>query len=415
MVPDVELTVGKGIAMPMIYVRSLPLMGLVILLTGSWGCGSRETSQDTSVGVSADAIEVGTSSAASGHASFLGTEFLRGHDLHFSEVNERGGIHGRQIRVVSYDDQYDPPQTVANTNKLIEEDQAFILFGYVGTPTSVKIIDQIHDAEIPAFGFFTGAEALRTPFRPNMFHVRASYYAEAEAAVEYFFDHLELERLSVVYQDDAFGYAVLRGVQLALHRRGVELVSTAAITRGSMEVRPAVEAIQKSEAEAVIMVGTYGPLAKFIGLCHELDYYPYFDTVSFVGSEAFARELTEVNKIDPAQYDRIIVTQVVPSPYSEEYDVVSEFRKAFSARHPDEPLNYVALEGYINARVLTHAFGAAGARLTRKSLIEALEGISDFDIGLGETITYGPYDHKGLNKVFYSRLQSDGTFRTFEQ
>jgi ABC-type branched-subunit amino acid transport system substrate-binding protein len=399
--------------MPRIEMRTTLLMvWIVSLVIGISGCDTGERSQG--VGLSAEAIVIGNSSAVSGPASFLGTQYLRGHEIYFSAVNEQGGIHGRRIRVVSYDDQYDPPQTVATTKKLIEEDGVFMLFGYVGTPTSVKIIDMVHEAEIPAFGFLTGAETLRTPFRPNMFHVRASYYAEAEAAVEYFVDHLGLEQISIVYQDDAFGYAVLKGVQLALQRRGIGLVSTATIVRGSMDVGPAVRSIREGGAEAVIMVGTYSPLAKFIDSCHELDYYPYFDTVSFVGSEAFASELIEVNRIDPAQYERIIVTQVVPSPYSDEYDVVKEFREMFSRRYPEEPLNYVALEGYINARVLTHVLAAAGSQVSRDSLIKQLEALSDFDTGLGQSITYSPYDHKGLERIFYSRLHEDGTFRTFE-
>jgi len=389
------------------------VLSLVLLTAGPWGCGSSDEGGGVSTGVSGEEILLGNSSATTGHAGFLGTQYLRGHELVFSEVNQQGGVHGRRIRVVSYDDQYDPPRTVANTRKLIEEDQVLMLFGYVGTPTSVKVVDLVHEAGIPAFGFFTGAEALRTPFRPQMFHVRASYYAEAEAAVEYFIEHLGLERVAVVYQDDAFGYAVLGGVQLALQRRDREVTATATIVRGSTEVLAAVETIRASGADAVIMVGTYTPLAGFVRLCHDRGYHPYFDTVSFVGSEAFARELIDVQAIDRDQFDRIIVTQVVPSPLADDYEAVIEFRQAYAQAYPDEAPNYVALEGFVNARVLVHVLEAAGTQPTRKTLVEALENLTEFDTGVGQLISYGSNDRKGLGQVYYSKLDPGGTFKTF--
>jgi ABC-type branched-subunit amino acid transport system substrate-binding protein len=389
------------------------LVLLVLLAAGLAGCATETSPRAGSAGVGPQEILIGNSSALAGHASFLGSQYLQGHQALLEEVNDQGGIHGRRIKILAYDDGYDPPRTEANTRKLIEEDKVFMLLGYVGTPTSVRVIDIIHDAGIPAFGFFTGAEALRTPFRPYMFHVRASYYGEAEAAIAYFVDHLGLERISVVYQDDAFGYAVLRGVHHALRRRGIELESTSPITRGSMVVEPAVEAIAESGAQGVVMVGTYAPLGRFIRQCHELGYSPYFDTVSFVGSEAFARELVEVNQVDPSRYEQIIVTQVVPSPRAEGIEIAREFRETFSKRFPDDPLNYVAFEGFINAKILVEALVGAGARPTRESLLVALESLAELDVGVGEPITYGSTDRKGLNRVYLSRLSQDGTFETF--
>jgi branched-chain amino acid transport system substrate-binding protein len=131
-----------------------------------------------SAGISGKEILLGSSSALGGHASFLGTQYTHGAIAWFNEVNAAGGIHGRNIRLISNDDEYDPPKTVANTERLIHDDQVFMLFNFVDTPTSVKIIDTVHENKIPSFGFLTGAEALRTPFRQYMVHVRASYYSE---------------------------------------------------------------------------------------------------------------------------------------------------------------------------------------------------------------------------------------------
>jgi ABC-type branched-subunit amino acid transport system substrate-binding protein len=376
-------------------------------------CGADVEPVDKTPGVTKDEILIGSSSALSGHASFLGTQYTHGALAWFREVNAGGGIHSRMIKLISYDDQYDPPQTVANTQKLIAEDQVFMLFNYVGTPTSVKIIEPVHEAKIPAFGFFTGAEPLRTPFRPYMLHLRASYYAEAEAAVAYFADQLGLSRIAVMYQDDAFGKAVLKGVELALRRRNLPIAATGTYTRGQLDVDKAVDIIRESEAEAIVMVGTYTPLARFIKLCHAVDYQPYFHTVSFVGSEAFAGEILQ-QEIAPTHFEQIIVTQVVPSPYSVQFPTVAEYRKLAGKYFPEDEPNFVALEGFLNARVLTKALEAAGQNLTRSKIRLMFERMRDTDVGIGKALSYGPLDHSGLEDVYYSRLGDDGIFQIFD-
>ena len=382
-----------------------------LLLTLS-ACDQRRE-QVRSPGITEDTILIGSSSALGGHAGFLGSQYTLGSKAWFNEINEKGGIHGRKIEFLTYDDAYDPDKTVSNTRKLISDDQVFMLFDYVGTPTSVRIIDLVHEAGIPAFGFFTGAEALRTPFRPNIFHVRASYYMEAEGAIEYFVDHLGLEKIAVMYQDDAFGSAVLAGVQLSLRKRGLEITATDTFTRGSLELDRPTKSISNSNAEAVILVGTYTPLAKFIKNIHQTGMNPYFHTVSFVGSEAFGKAILEEG-IDPSYFERIIVTQVVPSPYSDELSTVVDYREHLEMHFPGEIPNYVSLEGYTNARVLTQILQSAGRDLNRKTLLRTFETTPNMSVGIGKPLSYGTFDHNGLSNIFYSRPDQNGHFRVFE-
>ena len=391
------------------------LIYLTIAVLVISGCSSQiqQKVDEPMPGVSNTEILIGSSAALGGHASFLGTQYIHGSLSYLNEINSQGGVNGRKIRLISYDDQYDPPETVANTQKLINQDNVFALFDYVGTPTSVKIIDMVHEAKIPALGFFTGAELLRTPFRPFMFHVRDSYYAEAEGAIAYFVDKLGFKNIAVMYQDDAFGLAVLTGVQLALQRRNLEPVATATFKRGSMELKPALEIIQPSNAQAVIMVGTYSPLAKFIKIANEAGYMPYFHTVSFVGSLAFGKEIVETQKVDPAQYDKIIITQVVPSPLSSELTGIKEYLETSKKYYPNDPPNDVALEGYVNAKVLVKALRDAGPRLTRRTYIDALEAIKNFDVGIGKSVSYSTLDHQGLKGVYYAKVTPDGNFKQF--
>jgi ABC-type branched-subunit amino acid transport system substrate-binding protein len=192
----------------------------------------------------------------------------------------------------------------------------------------------------------------------------------------------------------------------------MEIVASDTFIRGTMDVQRAVETIKESGADSVIMVGTYSPLARFIKLCQEANFNPYFHTVSFVGSKAFGGEVLEQD-IDPSLYERIIVTQVVPSPLSEELAAVRTYRETLNKHFPEDEPNYVALEGFVNAQILVNALQSSGPDLTRSALISAIENITQLDIGIGKPVSFSEFDHSGLEGIYYSRLGEDGTFRVF--
>lgn len=385
------------------------LMIAVIFISG---CVHKETLDSSANGVTDSEIIIGSSAALGGEASFLGTQLIHGSLAYINEVNAKGGVHGRKIRLISYDDQYDPAQTVVHTQRLINTDKVFALFDYVGTPTTVKIIDLVHEAQIPLLGLYTGAEDLRTPFRPYIFNVRASYYSEAEAAVRYFVDTLVLKKIAVMYQEDDFGLAVLSGIQLALERRNMFPVVTETYVRGTMDVENAMQTIKSSGAEAVVMVGTYRPLAKFIKISQDAGFAPYFHTVSFVGLEAFAKELMDEQKMGPSILNKIIVTQVVPSPFSEKLPGVKEYRELAKKYYPHDEPNSVSLEGFINAKILVEALEKAGKNLTMGKFIEALETMHNFDIGIGEQVSYSTLNHQGLRGIYYIGIMEDRSYAT---
>ncbi|MFP4108872.1 MAG: ABC transporter substrate-binding protein, partial [Desulfonatronovibrio sp.] len=256
------------------------------------GCSTEsneEAAESVVYGVTEDRILIGSSLALTGHASFLGTQTLKGAQSYINYINEQGGVHGRKIEMIAYDDGYDPPQCLANTQELIIDDQVFCLFSYVGTPTTVKVLPLISDAEIPLVGIFSGANDFREPFRPNIINVRASYYEETREAVKYFVEELNLEKIAVFYQYDAYGFDGLKGTELALKNYDLTPVARGSYTRGTLEIEEGLENIIHSGAEAVVMVGTYDACAKFIRTARERGFNPVFHNVSFVGSEELAR------------------------------------------------------------------------------------------------------------------------------
>lgn len=387
--------------------RGLCALILLILLASQSGC--EQSDLDTvmpkvSPGVTDQEIVLGSSLALQGHASFLGTQTLRGALCYINYVNDNGGIHGRKINITAYDDSYDPPKCLANTQKLIIDDKVFALFCYVGTPTTVKILPLVEEAQIPLVGMFTGANALRDPFNAYVINVRASYYQETRAAVAHLLKDLGLSKIAVFYQYDAFGFDGLTGTELALKEFNLAPVAGGSYIRGTMEVTEGLNKIIGSGAEAVVMIGTYDPCAKFIRLAVQRGYNPVFYLVSFVGAEELARRLAAQRDIT------VIMSQVVPPPEGGQPRSLLEGETGYvtllNKYFPDDKPNFVGFEGYINARVLVEGLDRAGRDLTREGFIAAVESIQNYALGSDLEISFGNDDHQGLDQVYFTLLEN---------
>ncbi|EKD28325.1 MAG: hypothetical protein ACD_79C00337G0002 [uncultured bacterium] len=381
-----------------------------LLLFSIVGCSStKEKPQNIEKqGITDSEILIGTSSALSGDASYLGFNYNFGAMAYINEVNSNGGVCGRKIKLISYDDAYEPIKAVSNTLELINKDKVFLLFNYVGTSTLAAVIDLINEAKIPAIGFFTGAEILRIPFSRYIFHVRSSYAKEAENIINHIVDIRHLKNIACFYQSDEFGISVLSAVQSELKKRNMELSATGVYKRNTVDVEEGFKFINSSKPEAIIMVGIYSPLAKFISLFNNEEYIPYFYSGSFIGSDPFAKELIEKYNIRKEIKDKILVNQVIPCPYDpEEMALVSEYTILINKYFPEIKPNYVGFEGFINAKVLVHGLTKIGYNLSREIFIRTLESLKDYDIGFGGNITYSSEDHEGLSETYFSSLQGN--------
>jgi ABC-type branched-subunit amino acid transport system substrate-binding protein len=363
-------------------------------------------SEDRNDGISDTQILIGSSLALGGHAGYLGTQTLHGALSYLNHINEKGGVHGRHIKVIAYDDEYDPPKCVYYTQKLILEDRVFALFCYVGTPTTVKIIPLVNEAKIPLLGMFTGANELREPFSPYLINIRASYYQETRAAVQHMVEVKNIRKVAVFYQYDAYGFDGLKGTELALKEYHLVPTATATYIRGTLDIEEGLDKIIETDPEAVMMVGTYEPCAKFIKLAKSKGFTGLFYNLSFVGADELARRLEEHG-------DGVIVTQVVPSPEMPETRNLLWGTKEYSRRlkryFPDDEPNFVGLEGYINAMILVEGLKRSGRNITRTEFIKAIESITDLDLGIENTVSFSSRDHQGLDRVYFTKFQ-EGKF-----
>lgn len=349
-------------------------------------------------GVTDTEIVIGSCAALEGPASFLGTQTVLGARAHLNAVNDRGGVHGRKIQLLSRNDGYEPVKAIACVNQLIKQDKVFAMGFFVGTPTGAKVVPMAEAHKVPAIGFFTGAEILRTPVKRNVIHVRASYYDEARAQIDILVGTLGMKRIAVFYQEDAFGVAVLEGVKIALKKYNLEPVALGTFPRNTMDVAKGMEQIKPADPEAVVMVGTYAPLAEFVKRARADKWTSQFLTVSFVGTEAFAKAAGKDG-------DGVIITQVVPPPTRTDLPAVAQYTAALKKYSPEATPNFVSLEGFVDAIVLVEGLKRAGRDLSREKLVTAIEGIRDFDLGIGMKASYSSTRHHAFDEVYYTILR----------
>jgi len=344
-------------------------------------------------GITDNSILIGSCAAQDGPARFLGKETVMGAQTYLHAVNEEGGVFGRKVQLLAFDDGYDPDRAPACFKRITKEG-VFALGFLVGTPTAKVYVALAQDEKIPVVGLFTGAQMLYEPIKHYVINVRASYYDETRELVDKLWD-TNIRKIGVIYQDDAFGKTVLDGVKLALQKHGAAPVALGAFARNTLDVQDGVKAVMAAHPQAVVVVGPYSPVATVVKKAHAAGWRPRFVTVSFVGTEEFIKEAGP-------DAEGTIITQVVPPYDRTDYSTVELYRKYLSKYYPDTPPSFVSLEGFVDAMVLVEGLKRAGKDVTRESFITAVESIHSMNIGMGSKLLldYGPTDHKGFDDVY---------------
>ena len=344
-------------------------------------------------GVSEKEIVIGSCAALEGPSNFLGRETLAGAQAYFDLVNDEGGVNGRKLRLVSFDDSYDPAKTQACWDKLIAQ-KVFALGFFVGTPTAVKYVPLAESNKIPLIGLFTGAQTLYTPLRHWVINVRASYGDETQEQIDGLWKTLHYRKIGVIYPDDAFGAAVLLGVETALQKEGAAPLATASYARQTNLVDTAIEKVKAANPDTVIVVGPSNTVAPIVKQAHALGWKPLFVTVSFVGTD----DLIQAAGTDA---EGMVITQVVPPYYLTDFRTVALYRRTLQKYMPVVRPNFVSLEGFVDAMVMVEGLKKAGKDLTREGLIDAIESLHEEDLGLGPQLklNYSSKDHKGFDHV----------------
>jgi branched-chain amino acid transport system substrate-binding protein len=350
-------------------------------------------------GVTDKEILIGQSAPFSGPAAALGNRVNTGIKAYFDHINALGGVNGRKLTLVTADDGYEADRAAENTRKLIQADQVFALLGYVGTSTTAAALPILTEFRVPLVGPFTGAQSLREPFNRYIFHIRASYFDETEKIIEHL-TTVGVKRIGVFYQTDSYGKAGLEGVERAMKKRGLEIAAKGTVERNSLGVKQALQMLD-SKPEAIVQICAYSSCAAFIQEAKARGYTGLFANLSFVGSQALNDELGK-------QAPGILISQVVPFPFSGATGIVREYQKRMNEIGFVD-YDFTSAEGFIAAKVLVEGLKRAGRAPTREGLIQALESMNRVDLG-GFEVSFSQTNHAASKLVDLTVIGANGKF-----
>jgi branched-chain amino acid transport system substrate-binding protein len=354
------------------------------------------------------------STALTGSAQDLGRDMELGVLVGLARANRNGGVHDRKVRLITLDDGYEPARTAPNIERLIEKENVLAIIGNVGTPNAIVAVPLANEQKTLLFAPFSGGPILRNdPPDRYVINFRASYAQEIAAIVDALIDIAGLKPTEIAFftQRDSYGDAGFTLGLAALHPHGSNdpgPILHTGYERNTLAVEGAVADLimAKTRPRAVVMIGAYAPCAKFIRLCRDSDLNPLFMNVSFVGSRWLATVLGNTDA-------RIIVTQVVPDPSDDRLPIAVEYRADLKGMDSSACASFGDFEGYIAARILTLGLEKIQGAPTREAIVDALENLGRFDIGLGEPMHLSPTDHQASHRVWPTVLK-EGRFLPFQ-
>src|SRR5688572_2883839 len=198
----------------------------VSVLAAAVALAGTATAQKETRGVTKTEIVLGMHTDLSGPAATYGVSSSNAVKMRFDEVNEKGGIHGRKIRLVVEDTQYQVPRAVQAGAKLINRDRIFAMVAGLGTPMNNALFKDQLDAGVPNLFPLSAARSMYLPFHKLKFYGAASYVDQVRSGIAYFAKTKNKKALCAMYQDTDFGKEVMDGVQAQAEKMKLKIVET---------------------------------------------------------------------------------------------------------------------------------------------------------------------------------------------
>jgi ABC-type branched-subunit amino acid transport system substrate-binding protein len=330
------------------------------------------------------------------------SNLILGYSLYFDEVNRRGGVHGRKVRLVNRDDGVVAERMVAAAQELIRDPQVIALAGFLNTAGLVeiskrKLLADNGIAMIAPIGPFNG---------PNFYPMRPGYTEEAEKLL------LEArethkKRIAMVYYQQAFGPSVFAHAQEAAKKIGINIVATASFETAPERMLPgirnAADMLAKAEPDAVIVIAAGAGAFNFV---KEFRQTPSGTAQLYALSPADSFGFVKVAGLEAAR--GVVISQAIPYPGHRGLAVVREYNRLMKQHAADKALSFYSLEGFMGAKIVAEALRRAGPNPTRAKVIAALDTMKDYDLG-DFLVSYTPAARAGSKVVDLTIIGRDGS------
>jgi branched-chain amino acid transport system substrate-binding protein len=390
---ETETSTGKERAMD-------KLLGLAVLLGALALAGAATAQKQDTRGVTPTEIVLGMHTDLSGPAATYGVSSSNAVKMRFDEANEKGGIHGRKIKLIVEDTQYQVPRAVQAGAKLINRDRIFAMVAGLGTPMNNALFKDQLEAGVPNLFPLSAARSMFEPFHRLKFYGAATYVDQVRAGINYFVTKKGKKALCAMYQDTDFGKEVLDGVQMQAEKMKLKLVETTTHKPTDQDFTAQITKLKAAGCDLVVL----GTIVRDSIVPYATARKIGWTDVDFLGSAA-SYDLF-VAAAQGGVTEGLYAMGLTDMPYR---DTLSPTAQGWFDRYKDrfraEP-NIGAIYGHVAADLTIVGLERAGASLTLDSFVKGLESIKGYrDIFNGPEVNFAPDKHQGANSSFLATVK----------
>jgi ABC-type branched-subunit amino acid transport system substrate-binding protein len=352
-------------------------------------------------GVTDTEILIGNVQDLSGPLKELGAVIPSGSNMYFQHINDQGGVHGRSIKMLIEDHQYNPQKAVAVTKKLVEKDRVFCLYQIIGTSPCEAIRPILAETGTPLIAPATNSGTMSDLSRKAgdlIFHTDTGYDRQAEILVDYILEQNSEAKIGVVYQDDDYGENVLEGIARAESEHNLT-VQKESYQRGAIDFKGQTMNLLKGGCTDVIIAGIVREPVTVMKTAEAMNYKPNFFGTGPTVDARVGKLAGSAGEGFTATYWANMWNSDAPGPIlyrelCEKYEI------------PEPYIGLYHYYGFATAQLLVEGLERAGRNPTRKSLVRGLETLKNWDVGSFPPITFGRNDHAGVDKVQLVQMQN---------
>jgi len=375
--------------------------------------GARPAAAQDRTGVTAKSVKVGVLGSLTGVQAVFGQGNISGAEIVFDEVNAAGGIHGRRIEIVSVDDESTPARSIAGFRRLVDEERVFGVFGPSSSAIGQAMEPTLRAASsVPVFISIFSTPAATEPYKANVFRTGPlNDRLQGIALADFVLDELKAQKVALAQQSDEYGRRGGASLTARLRERGKPLVATEVFNLTDTDFTSQVLRMRGAEADVLVIYGFPAPAATLTRQVRQLGI-----AAKIIGSNATSNR-TYPATVGPAAVGVMNVVTLSALPEGKD-PKMQEYVRKFTARFPElARQNRPDLGdclGYNGALVFAEGLRRAGQNLSREGFIHALEGIRDFETGVGLPTTFGPNRREGNLSARVLEFQPDLSRRLIE-
>jgi len=390
--------------------KSLTRLAVVAFTAVILGAGQQVVAGE--LGISPTEVTLGMWTPLTGPTALLGTSERDAIEIAIDEVNAAGGVNGRKIKLIAYDDAGSPQEAMTSVRRLTDQDGVFALIAGSTSGSTLPVIPLVNRNKIPFISSISSNRKLLDPFSHYIFRVYANELGHADGIVKYALLK-GIKKPAIIYNSNDYGVGGEAEVSALLGKENIPLIAKERYNQTDQDFSAQLIRIRESGADSMFLWAFAAEAGIIVRQARELGLTVPIYGGAGISTPLFTKAVGSLGK-------GIVAAYVVPDlPEFSNKTAVVHYREALKKKYPGSlppgrPNEY-DLGGYMALKIFAAALLKAGSDPTRESLISALETLKDFDTGVTFPVTYTSTKHEGTDQVSLLRVSDSGEWEMLSE